>query len=102
MKLHSIKQTCNYLGIGRSSLYALIAAGDVVAMKIGRRTLISDQSLECFVKAAEKSAELRRRPSQHASTNLTSELQTDAPPDGHLSSLGNAVAGSEKERFRGI
>jgi excisionase family DNA binding protein len=58
MKLHSIKETCDYLGIGRTSLYALIAAGDVIAIKIGRRTLISGQSLESFVKAAEKNAEL--------------------------------------------
>lgn len=102
MKLHSIKETCDYLGIGRTSLYALIAAGDVIAIKIGRRTLISGQSLESFVEAAEKNAELNRRPSGHPSTNIISEPQTAAPSDGQRKSLGNAVAGSEKERFRGI
>lgn len=47
--LHSISQTAQLLGIGRSSLYALIAEGRITTVKIGRRTLIRDEELRRFV-----------------------------------------------------
>jgi excisionase family DNA binding protein len=47
--LHSIKSTAEILGIGRSSVYALIAAKKIKAVKIGRRRLIPDQSVQHLV-----------------------------------------------------
>jgi excisionase family DNA binding protein len=47
--LHSIKSTAEILNIGRSSVYGLIAAGKINPVKIGRRTLIPDQSVQRFV-----------------------------------------------------
>ena len=47
--LHSIKSTSEILGIGRTSIYGLIAAKKIDPIKIGRRTLITDQSILRFV-----------------------------------------------------
>ena len=47
--LHSIQSTTQILGIGRSSLYSLIANGKIRTVKIGRRTLITDQEIRRYV-----------------------------------------------------
>lgn len=47
--LHSINSTAKILGIGRSSLYGLIASGKLRPVKIGRRTLIPDETIRRFV-----------------------------------------------------
>lgn len=47
--LHSIKSTAEKLDIGRSSVYGLIASKKIKAIKIGRRTLITDQSIQHLV-----------------------------------------------------
>ena len=47
--LHSIVSAAKILGIGRSSLYALIAENKIHPVKIGRRTLIPNHELERFV-----------------------------------------------------
>jgi excisionase family DNA binding protein len=47
--LHSIKSTAEILGIGRSSVYGLIATEKIQTVKIGRRTLITDQSVQHLV-----------------------------------------------------
>jgi len=47
--LHSIMSTAEILGIGRSSVYGLIADGKIKPVKIGRRTLIPDQSIQHLV-----------------------------------------------------
>lgn len=46
-------------GISRSSLYRLLAAGDIKAIKIGRSTLIVAASLRAYLEAAPP-AEFRR------------------------------------------
>jgi excisionase family DNA binding protein len=43
--LHSIDGACRRLSIGRSWLYAEIAAGNVKVAKLGRRTLIPESEL---------------------------------------------------------
>ena len=47
--LHSINSTAEILGIGRSSVYGLIADKKIIAVKIGRRRLIPDQSVQHLV-----------------------------------------------------
>lgn len=46
---YTIADACRLLSLGRSSLYAAINAGELEALKSGRRTLISRESLERFV-----------------------------------------------------
>ena len=43
--LHSIEGACRRLSMGRSWLYAEIAAGRIKVAKLGRRTLIHDEEL---------------------------------------------------------
>ena len=49
--LHSIQASTQILGIGRSSLYGLIAEGEICTVKIGRRTLIPDQEIRRYVES---------------------------------------------------
>ena len=49
--LHSIQSSTRILGIGRSSLYGLIAEGQIRIVKIGRRTLITDPEIRRYVES---------------------------------------------------
>jgi excisionase family DNA binding protein len=49
--LYSLEDAWTTLGVGRSTLYELIAAGDIQAVKVGRRTLIRHDELERYVQA---------------------------------------------------
>ena len=44
-----IREACRITGIGRSKIYELIATGDIDAIKVGRITLISVESLKTFL-----------------------------------------------------
>ena len=44
-----IPDACHYMGIGRSTLYILIGAGQVEIVKIGRSTLVVTDSLRRLV-----------------------------------------------------
>ncbi|MGA7450469.1 MAG: helix-turn-helix domain-containing protein [Rhodoplanes sp.] len=46
--LFSVSEACRILGIGRSKLYSLIAAGELTVRKVGRKTLIPRTELEGF------------------------------------------------------
>jgi excisionase family DNA binding protein len=48
-RLHSIKQATFELGIGRSALYELIAAGKLKTVKVGRRRLVPREAIEEFI-----------------------------------------------------
>lgn len=48
--LHPIPDAVEILGVGRSTLYTLIANGEIETVKIGRRTLIAHDELERYVK----------------------------------------------------
>ncbi|PIT03967.1 hypothetical protein TSA1_26740 [Bradyrhizobium nitroreducens] len=57
MKLaYSIQEACSLLSIGRTTIYALIGQGDLVILKIGRRTLISAKSLDAFIQSIERNS----------------------------------------------
>ena len=44
-----VPEACRYLGIGRSTLYVLIAARDVEVVKLGSATLVLTASLRALV-----------------------------------------------------
>lgn len=46
---YSIKDACAASGIGRTVLYRLLAAGDIVAVKLGQKTLVKADSLRSYV-----------------------------------------------------
>jgi excisionase family DNA binding protein len=45
----SIRRICELYGLGRSKIYKLLAAGEITACKVGRRTLIDTQSVESWL-----------------------------------------------------
>ena len=50
-RLLSVKQATFELGIGRSAVYELIAAGTLKTVKIGRRRLVAREAIEEFIAA---------------------------------------------------
>ena len=46
---YSINETARTLSLGRTSIYAMIADGRLVAFKLGRRTLINADSIQRLV-----------------------------------------------------
>lgn len=69
MKLtYSIAEACELLGIGRTTLYGAIKKGELKACKVGRRTLISSQSLQLFVDSLPNSNEQINKPEFKATT----------------------------------
>jgi len=46
---HSIAETCALTGLGRDAVYSAIRDGHLVARKLGRRTLITDDDLRQFL-----------------------------------------------------
>ncbi|QWC57467.1 helix-turn-helix domain-containing protein [Erythrobacter sp. 3-20A1M] len=49
-----VPDACRYLGIGRSTLYVLIAARDVEVIKLGSATLVLTTSLRALVERKRK------------------------------------------------
>jgi excisionase family DNA binding protein len=47
----TIPEAVRLLGVGRSTLYALMGRGDLAARKVGRRTLITTASIHRFLEA---------------------------------------------------
>ncbi len=46
---YSIKEACKASSLGRTTLYAHIAAGRLLARRIGGRTIIPAESLRAFI-----------------------------------------------------
>lgn len=49
--LLNVEEAARRLGIGRTKMYALISAGDVETVNIGRRRLVPPECLDNYVKA---------------------------------------------------
>mgnify|MGYP001224340264 CR=1 FL=1 len=56
MRLLDVKEACEALGIGRTTLFALRRRGLLRAVKIGRRVLFDPRDLEHFIEEAKKKA----------------------------------------------
>lgn len=59
----SIADTAKALGLGRSSIYALLKGGRLTAIKVGRRTLVTTSSIASLV----GSAQTEQQPAVHTS-----------------------------------
>ena len=56
MKLISIKDTSEILGVGSTKLYALIKEKKLEMVKIGRKSLIVSDSIDVFLKGVRNNA----------------------------------------------
>jgi excisionase family DNA binding protein len=50
-----VREAAAMLGIGRSTLYVFISAGELETVKIGRSTLVPVESLRAFIDARRSS-----------------------------------------------
>jgi excisionase family DNA binding protein len=48
-RAHSIAETCALTGLGRDAVYGAIRDGRLVARKLGRRTVVTDDDLRQFL-----------------------------------------------------
>ena len=46
---YNVRGTCEVMGIGRSFVYELIAGGHLDARKLGRRTVVTAESIRRYV-----------------------------------------------------
>ena len=60
----SITETCEGLGVGRTTVYALIASGELESVKVGRRRLIPASSPAAYLErlAARQRQQAERSP----------------------------------------
>lgn len=58
-RLLSIREVCRATGIGRSLVFSEIKAGNLVSLKLGRRRLVSVESLTQYI--SEREADSKRR-----------------------------------------
>lgn len=56
-RLVPIDEACHITGLGRSAFYERLKAAELTPVKLGRRTLVSEQ--ECFAFVQAKLAEAR-------------------------------------------
>ena len=53
LKLISIDEACEYLGLGRWSVYKLINQNKLKSVKIGKRRLVPMSAIRAFIKSLE-------------------------------------------------
>lgn len=55
MTVYTLKEACDFLRIGRNTIYALIDAGKLKGFKIGKLRRFTQEELEGFVKSQQQS-----------------------------------------------
>lgn len=48
-RLHSVESVMDRLGVGRSTVFALMASGQLRSCKVGRRRLIPEAAISDFI-----------------------------------------------------
>jgi excisionase family DNA binding protein len=48
--LHPIEEAAGVLGVGRTTVYGLVSRGELQTVHIGRRALVTAESLSAYVK----------------------------------------------------
>ena len=66
--LVSINEAWSQLGVSRSKLFELVAAGEVEVVKIGRRTLVPQESLRDYVDRLRALSRAMSSPVEHVTT----------------------------------
>lgn len=61
LRLRTLKDAADFLGVSQSQLYRLGIAGDIDLVKIGRNTRVTQASLERYVKNAQKMIPKRKK-----------------------------------------
>jgi excisionase family DNA binding protein len=56
-RLHNIESATARLNVGRSTVFELIASGDLRSVKVGRRRLIPEQAIRDFVARLDQQAQ---------------------------------------------
>jgi excisionase family DNA binding protein len=59
--LYTIEETAKYLKISKPSLYRIMAEGKIVSIKLGGRTLFTEEELTRFVDTLKEEARVRRK-----------------------------------------
>jgi excisionase family DNA binding protein len=62
---YSISEACGLLSVGRTTLYSAIKKGDLKTCKVGRRTLVTVESLQLWLESLPNSIGV---PSQSGTT----------------------------------
>jgi excisionase family DNA binding protein len=47
---HSVEQAAALIGLSRSRTWELIGSGDLIARRVGKRTLVLDEDLKAFLR----------------------------------------------------
>lgn len=50
-QLHPVENVMARLGVGRSTVFGLMASGELRSVKVGRRRLVSESALTDFIEA---------------------------------------------------
>ena len=50
--LFGIEQTCAALGVGKTTVFALLREGELCRVRIGRRTLVTIESIERLIETS--------------------------------------------------
>jgi excisionase family DNA binding protein len=54
-RLHNVESVMERLGVGRSTVFQLMAAGALRSVKVGRRRLVSEAALRQFIEKLDAS-----------------------------------------------
>ena len=96
-RLLTVKETCRYLRISPPTLYRMIERGEMVPVKIGKRTLFEKKDLDMLIDGAKgtpaKKPQPPRRPRKDAGTGpkartkspVEAEPQAEAKPKPEVS-----------------
>jgi len=52
-RLHQIESAMDRLGVGRSTVYELLASGQLRSVKVGRRRLVPESAIVAFIENLE-------------------------------------------------
>ena len=67
--LHTIEQTREILACGRNSVYNLVKSSELTLIKMGRRSLITDESIRALVDRKVVEAQYRTNLHDHVCEN---------------------------------
>jgi len=62
---YNVYEACELLSVGRTTLYSAIKKGDLKTCKVGRRTLISAESLKLWLETLPTSLEVKAQASNN-------------------------------------